>query len=416
MLELFLYNLLVKSYHLAIRIVALWSKKARLWQNGRKNIFNFLQKKFQHWQNSSIAWFHCASLGEFEQARPVLEKFREIYPHFQIVLTFYSPSGYEVRKNYPHADFICYLPEDSPQNAKKFLKMLNPTIVFWTKYEFWYHYLNQIHQKSIPVILFSAIFNEKQLFFRKSLQLHRKMLQFFQHIFVQDEKSLMLLQNIGIKHCSRANDTRFDRVWQIAQQTKEIEKVRQFKNDTPLLIVGSAWQEDWQVIRIFLQKFTKPLKLIIAPHEIDEGFLNVIQNNFKQVTFFSKLQEIPKPENYNVLIVDTVGHLSALYRYGDFAWVGGGFKQGLHNILEPATFGMPIFFGNKAFQKFREAQELIQKQGAFAIDNAEELFEIFTKLYENNELRLEKKHITQNYVQEHTGGTETILAKIAEIL
>jgi len=415
MLELFFYNLFVKSYHLTIRIAALWNKKARLWQNGRKHIFDFLQKKIS--QNTTpIAWFHCASLGEFEQARPVLEKFREAYPHFQIVLTFYSPSGYEVRKNYPHADFICYLPEDSPQNAKKFLKILNPTIVFWTKYEFWYHYLHQAKQKNIPVVLFSAVFNEKQLFFRKSLQLHRKMLYFFQHIFVQDEKSLMLLQNIGIKHCSRANDTRFDRVWQIVQQSKEIEKVRQFKNDTPLLIVGSAWQEDWQVIENFLQKFTKPLKLIIAPHEIDKNFLNTIQKAFKKSLLFSQMHETVNPESFDVLIVDTIGHLAALYRYGDFAWVGGGFKQGLHNILEPATFGMPIFFGNKAFQKFREAQELIQKQGAFAIKDAQELFEIFIKLYENNELRFEKKRITQNYVQEHTGGAEKILAKIAELL
>ncbi|MFN3316220.1 MAG: 3-deoxy-D-manno-octulosonic acid transferase, partial [Raineya sp.] len=404
MLELFIYNLLTKSYHWAICIAAIWNKKARLWVAGRKNVFAILQEKIE--KEKEKVWFHCASLGEFEQARPVLESFRQSYPDFQILLTFFSPSGYEVRKNYPHADIICYLPEDNRRNARKFLEIVNPTMICWTKYEFWYHYLHQAHQKNIPVVLFSAIFRENQLFFHKSIRLYKDMLHFFQYIFVQDDTSLQLLKNIGLSHCSQANDTRFDRVWQIVQQCQEIEQINRFKNNTPLLIVGSAWLEDWQLIKDFLNRFKGDLKVIIAPHEISEYYLNIIKKDCNEAVFFSKMQEIENIADYKFLIVDTIGHLSALYRYADFAWVGGGFKQGLHNILEAATFGMPIFFGNKAYQNFKEAQDLISLQGAFAMAKTEDFLQIFSELYENKNLLQEKNRITQNYVRENIGGSE----------
>lgn len=414
MLELLIYNLFVKLYHWAIRIASCWNKKAKLWALGRKNVFSLIQEKINPTQER--AWFHCASLGEFEQARPVLESFREYYPDFQIVLTFYSPSGYEVKKNYPKADVISYLPEDNPQNAKKFLDLVSPSLICWTKYEFWYHYLNIAHQKNIPIILFSAIFRENQLFFRKSVQLYRKMLHFFTHIFVQDEASLCLLQKIQIQHCSLVKDTRFDRVWQIAQQLQEIDLVRHFKNNQPLLIVGSAWGEDWQVISQFLRKWHKPLKVIIAPHEISIHRLKSIEKDCGKVVFFTQIDKTKNIEDFNFLVVDTVGHLSALYRYADFAWIGGAFKQGLHNILEAAVFGMPIFFGDKAYQKFNEAKELINLQGAFPFGNADSLLEAFTELYENTNLLEEKKQITRKYIQDNIGGSKKIIQKINETI
>lgn len=414
MLELFIYRLLVKSYHTAIRVAILWNKKARLWVRGRRNTFDTLKQKISTEQ--ARVWFHCASLGEFEQARPVLEAFRKHYPNYQIVLTFYSPSGYEVRKNYPHADIIAYLPEDSPNNAQKFLDIVSPILICWTKYEFWYFYLQQARQRNIPVILFSAIFRENQLFFRKSIRLYKDMLHCFQHIFVQDLHSLKLLKSIGISYCSQANDTRFDRVWQITEQSQEIETIQKFKNNTPLLIVGSAWLEDWQLIKNFLKEFKSPLKVIVAPHEISSEYLNIIEKDCNEAVFFSKMHEIENIADYKFLIVDTIGHLSALYRYADFAWVGGGFKQGLHNILEAATFGMPIFFGNQAYQKFKEAQDLIELKGAFAVASTTDFLNIFSDLYSNPDTLQEKKSITQNYVQNNIGGSEKIIQKIKELI
>lgn len=414
MLELFIYRLFVKSYHTAIRVAAFWNKKARLWVRGRRNIFDTLKQKIS--SNKPKVWFHCASLGEFEQARPVLEAFRHQYPNCQIILTFYSPSGYEVRKHYAQADIITYLPEDNPHNAQKFLDIVNPTLICWTKYEFWYFYLRQAHQKKIPVILFSAIFRENQLFFHKSIRLYKDMLHFFQHIFVQDDTSLQLLQKIELSHCSQANDTRFDRVWQITQQSPEIELIQKFKNNTPLLIVGSAWLEDWQLIKDFLNIFKGDLKVIVAPHEISEYYLNTIEKDCNKAVFFSKMEETENIADYKFLIVDTIGHLSALYRYADFAWVGGGFKQGLHNILEAATFGMPIFFGNKAYQKFKEAQDLIELKGAFAIANTTDFLNTFSELYAKPAVLQENKRITQNYVRENIGGSKKIMQKIKELL
>lgn len=414
MLQLLLYNLSTKFYHTAIRLSALWNQKARLWVAGRKNVFALLQQKVSTTQ--AKVWFHCASLGEFEQARPVLEAFRAQFPDFQIVLTFFSPSGYEVHKNYAQADLVVYLPEDSSQNAKKFLEIVQPTLICWTKYEFWYHYLHQAYVQNIPVVLFSAIFREKQLFFKKPVRVYRDMLHFFKHIFVQDEKSLLLLQNITIRHCSQANDTRFDRVWQIAQQSRELEQINTFKDNQPLLVVGSAWLEDWQVIKEFSEKFDKNLKFIIAPHEVSQFYIDTIKKDCDRAILFSQIEQEKHIKNAKFLIVDTIGHLSSLYRYADFAWIGGAFKQGLHNILEAATFGMPIFFGNKAYQKYKEAQDLIELQGAFAVGSSDEFLRLFAELYQNANLLQEKKTITKGYVQQNIGGSKKIMQKIQEIL
>jgi len=408
-LGLFLYNLSVGAYKLFIHLAAtLGNKKAQLWVEGRKNIFNQIKGKLD--AQKPKAWFHCASLGEFEQARPVLEEFRKQKPDYQIILTFFSPSGYEVRKNYDQADIICYLPSDTAQNALKFLEAIQPNIIFWTKYEFWYHYLRQAHQQQIPVILFSAIFRKNQLFFKFYGGFYKKILSFFRHIFVQDKDSLELLQAQGIQNVAVAFDTRFDRVFQIASQAQELELVAQFKNNQPTLVVGSLWQEDWEVIRGFLDGFQEPLKLIIAPHEISEKTIQMLQKELKSKTLlFSEITNVQNLSEYNNLIINNVGYLSALYRYGDFAFVGGGFKQGLHNILEPATFGMPVLFGNKAHQKFREAQELLKLKGAFEVGNSEEFTLYFSKLYSDKNYWLQTAQITKNYIQGNIGGTSKVL-------
>jgi 3-deoxy-D-manno-octulosonic-acid transferase len=415
-LGLFLYNLSINTYKLFITLAAfLGNTKARLWLKGRRNVFDYLHQKIA--QQSPKAWFHCASLGEFEQARPVLEAFRKKYPHFQIVLTFFSPSGYEVRKNYDQADVICYLPSDSSSNAKTFLQIVQPRIIFWTKYEFWYHYLSKAHQLQIPTLLFSAIFRKNQLFFKFYGGFYRNILSFFSHIFVQDAPSLSLLQSVKIKHCSIAPDTRFDRVFQIASQAKNFDKVEQFKNGVPLFIVGSMWSEDWAVIKHFLKTFKEPLKVIIAPHEIHEKEILSIKNDLKGKTLlFSEINQVENVRDFDNLIINNVGYLSTLYRYADFAWIGGGYKQGLHNILEPATFGMPIFFGNKAYQKFREAQELISLGGAFSIKNVEEFLLLFSKLYSEQSFLSKVSAISRNFVEKNIGGTQQVLQKAEDIL
>ncbi|KOY84832.1 hypothetical protein AD998_00530 [bacterium 336/3] len=413
---LLFYNLSVNIYRCLITLAAfLGNSKAKIWIKGRQNLFENLKQKIK--TDTPKAWFHCASLGEFEQARPVLEGFRKQHPHFQIILTFFSPSGYEIRKNYDQADVICYLPHDSSSNAKQFLDIIKPNIILWTKYEFWYHYLSQASQKQIPIILFSAIFRKNQLFFKSYGGFHKKILSFFSHIFVQESSSLELLKSINIHHCSIASDTRFDRVFQIASQTQTLEKVEQFKNNTPLLIVGSMWSEDWVILKTFLKDFQEPLKVIIAPHEIHEKEILSIKNELKENTIlFSELNQAESPQNYNNLIINNIGYLSALYRYGDFAFVGGGFKQGLHNILEPATFGMPIFFGNKAYQKFREAQDLIAKGGAFSINNAENFKLLFSKLYKEKSFFEKTAQICKEYVIQNIGGAGKVLEEVAKLL
>ncbi len=413
---LWLYKLVTRSYFWGIQIAAnLGNKKAQLWLKGRKNIWPILQANIA--KHKHRVWFHCASLGEFEQARPVLEKFREKYPDFQIILTFYSPSGYEVRKNYDKADLITYLPADTTSNALKFLRIVQPKLIFWTKYEFWYHFLITAQKQNIPIILFSAIFRKEQLFFKPYGNLHRKMLACFAHIFVQNELSLQLLDSLKIPFVSLAGDTRFDRVAQILQEKQEADftKVLQFKNNIPLLLVGSAWQEDLAVLEKFLQKFQKPLKVIIAPHEIHENEIRELKQKYNALLYL----DLPKensPENYKVLIINTIGILSALYRYADFAFVGGAYKQGLHNILEPATFGLPIFFGNKAFAKFQEAQDLLALQSAWKVADENELLAIFERLYQDTVFYRQCQERTKSYVQKNIGATEKIMQVIEKWL
>jgi 3-deoxy-D-manno-octulosonic-acid transferase len=439
-LSAFLYNLSIYVYHFIIWVVSPFNKKAKLWIEGRSSMFDVGYSLFgnrtsnnQH-RTSKNVWFHCASLGEFEQGRPVIEKYKETFPDHKIVLTFFSPSGYEVRKNYTGADFICYLPSDTPTNAREFIEKINPSIAFFVKYEFWYNYLRILHEKQIPVISFSAIFRPNQVFFKWYGGFYRNILTYFDHIFVQNQSSLNLLQNIGIQKVTVGGDTRFDRVKQIAEARKSLPIIEQFKDGKPLLIIGSCWQEDFAVIAPFLNNFAKDLKVIIAPHEIHESEIESWRKELKGDSIrYSEIEAPSAPEGgtgttfsyskaspsgaggASVLIIDNIGMLSSLYQYADFAWIGGAYGKGLHNILEAATFGLPIFFGNKNYQKFQEAIDLERLTGAKAINDTLEFANEFQKLYDDLTLRKQKSGIIKKYVEENTGGTGKVIEFIMNL-
>lgn len=411
---MFLYNFFVRAYHSLIYLFSFFNPKAKLFIEGRKNTFLDLAKKLEG-NTAPLAWFHCASLGEFEQGRPVIEAFKSSYPHSKILLTFFSPSGYEVRKNYEFADIICYLPMDSAKNAAQFIDIVKPKIAFFVKYEFWYHFVNELHKKHIPIISFSAIFRKEQVFFKPYGHLFRQTLQKFNHIFVQNQVSVDLLKSIGIQQTSLCGDTRFDRVWAIRETKKEILAAKAFKDNDLLMVVGSSWGEDIRIIAKALKDFPYPLKLIIAPHEIGENNLQFIEKQFieKKIIRFSSLalpSVLDEEQQYDILLIDNVGMLSSLYQYGEFAFVGGGFKQGLHNILEPAVFGMPIFFGNRAYKKFDEAVSLADKKVAFPISESDEFKKIFLQYFENQDERKLLAENCINFVKGNLGASEKILA------
>ena len=410
----FFYNISIYLYQFIIWIVSPFNKKAKLWIDGRKvGVGGLMQNAVRtEYRISKIAWFHCASLGEFEQGRPVIEKFKEAFPEYKILLTFFSPSGYEVRKNYAGADFICYLPLDTPSNAREFIEHFNPSIAFFVKYEFWYNYLRILHEKQIPVISFSAIFRPNQIFFKWYGGFQQNILKYFTHIFVQNESSLNLLQNIGVQNVTIGGDTRFDRVKQISEARKQLPIIETFKDGKPLLIIGSCWHQDFEVITPFLNKFEKDLKVIIAPHEIRMEEIERWRKELKGTSIkYSELEGVDIKLNLlsETLFIDNIGMLSSLYQYADFAWIGGAYGKGLHNILEAATFGLPIFFGNKKYKKFQEAVDLEILGGAKSITDTADFEMEFRKLYDDLVLRSQKSEIIKKYVEENTGGTDMVI-------
>ncbi len=415
-----LYNLSIHAYSLIIRFLAPFNPKAKLWNEGRKSIFEKLgSASLTNRDSASLAWFHCASLGEFEQGRPVIEAFRAKYPAFKILVTFFSPSGYEVRKNYQKADFIFYLPADTPENARKFIEIVRPTIAFFVKYEFWRNYLSELEKQQIPVISFSAIFRSNQLFFKSHGSFYRKTLNKFNRILVQNQESLDLLMSINIQNIMLAGDTRFDRVKQIVEAKKEIIVARDFKENRQIFIIGSAWQADMEVLipLINLLKNDTNIAFIIAPHEIHGEEITAWQKQIELKSIcFSKVNPDTQLTDYQILIIDNVGMLSSLYQYADFAFIGGGFGKGLHNILEAATFGMPIFFGNKAYQKFQEASDLVRLGGAFSVSSTEGIYLIINDLRKNLTKKNEASLICKKYVLDNTGATEKVMNVVASIL
>lgn len=412
----FLYNTLIRGYFSAIKVAAPFHPKARKLQLGHRNLLSHIEGQLQK-EKAPKVWFHCASLGEFEQGRPVMEAFKKEYPHFSIVLTFFSPSGYEIRKNYPGADYIFYLPFDTPSNARRFTAALKPALAFFVKYEFWYNYLYSLHQHETPIFLISGIFRPNQLFFKKYGGFYRQMLSFFQHLFVQNDESLHLLKSIGISHASKSGDTRFDRATALCREARKIPLAEAFRQEHPLLVAGSSWAPDLELIGPLLQNYKGKLRCIIAPHEVDEAHLKEAESMLKglQTVRFSKA-DTSSVVQADVLLIDNVGMLSALYALADYAYVGGGLGKGLHNTLEAATFGMPIFFGNKAYHKFQEARDLLELGGAFAVGNTGELQQQFFLLYEDRVLRQKAAKASAAYVQANTGATRHIMNHVSNLL
>src|ERR1700761_7645046 len=368
-----LYNLGVRFYFFSILVASIFNKKAKAWINGRKNI------SYEHFEQS--AWFHFASLGEVEQGLPVLMAFRSKNPGQKIVVTFFSPSGYEIRKNTPYADAVYYLPLDTPNNARQFIAALNPSIAVFTKYEYWYHFFNELHNNHIPLYIISGIFRPDQVFFKWYGGLHRKMLGFVTRFFVQDEDSKLLLQKLNIDNVSVSGDTRFDRVWANAQQPKSFPLIETFKNGQKVFIAGSTWPED-EVLIAQLVDDHPDWKFIFAPHEIGEEKINKLLDVLPDsATRYSQLTINHSPQT---LIIDNIGMLSSLYQYGDMAYIGGGFGAGIHNTLEAAAFGLPVIFGPN-YEKFKEAKDLIALQAGFSISNENELKKAVAYLMKDEE-------------------------------
>jgi 3-deoxy-D-manno-octulosonic-acid transferase len=398
-----IYQISVLGYSFLIRIASLFNSKAKLWVDGRKNIFNLIQSKIN--SNEEIAWFHCASLGEFEQGKPVIEGFKQKHPHFKIVVTFFSPSGYELRKNYEGADYVFYLPIDTKKNAQKFTTILQPKIAFFVKYEFWFHYLKELHLQQTPTYLISGVFRENQLFFKWYGTWYKKMLYYFTHFFVQNTESETLLKKIGFNNITISGDTRFDRVFENAINTIKLPIIEAFKNNKQIIIGGSSWQAEEKILANYFLNQTVNFKLIIAPHDIAESHIKQIETLFKgNCIRYSKATE-QNVGNENILIIDNIGILANAYQYTEIAFVGGGFTGALHNILEPCSFGNLVLFGPN-HQKFHEAQDLVTNGGAFVVTNEIDFTEIISK----NTTKIDAiKAQNRNFIFNRKGATKLIL-------
>lgn len=408
---IYIYNIAIFFYVSAIRIAAKFSPKAKLWVAGRRGLFQEI-KKFREDNLGQLIWFHCASLGEFEQGRPVIELWKQRFPDWKIVISFYSPSGYEIRKNYDQVDAVFYLPADTKSNARKFINTLQPDIAIFVKYEFWYHHLNELSNLNIPTYLISAIFKENQIFFKWYGQLHQKMLSFFNYIFVQNKKSAQLLHSTNCHEHSTVGDTRTDRVADIVAKKKNIQVAADFSAHHEILVCGSTWEADEDLLaKTSIKNVLQNWKIIIAPHEINESHLNQIENKFPNSIRYSEANK-ENIRSAQVLIIDNIGMLSSLYAYGDIAYIGGGFGVGIHNTLEPAAHGLPIIFGSK-YQKFSEAIALIQKEAAFSISNEEDLEQVLIKL-QDSKYRAGAGKKAADYISTNLGATEKIVSYLSK--
>jgi len=402
----FYYRLFTGVYFLLLRFYALFNNKAKAWVEGRKNWQPKLAEASKNWQG--CIWFHCASLGEFEQGRPLIELIKQKHPSQKILLTFFSPSGYLVRKNYDVADYVTYLPTDTPENAQQFLNIVQPKLVVFVKYEWWYYFSKTIFDQEIPFYNISCIFRKEDIFFKFYGTLHCKILSFYTHLFVQDVLSKKLLNNIDINNTSVSGDTRFDRVWQNKQQVQPLPFLAEFKNKQPVFIGGSTYEkEDALLIELMLQiGETENFKYIIVPHDIDRAYCRQLKKRIPlPVKLHSEIQAEEDLSTFKVLIIDQIGLLNRCYAYADYALIGGGFGKGIHNILEAAVFGLPVFFGAN-YTKAQEAIDLVDKKLAFKIQNAQQIQEVILNTEANT--KLQNKTALLNYFKDKIGATEIV--------
>ena len=403
-----IYNIGILFFSLVLRLVALFNSKANKLVRGRSETMQRIKKiKFEE----KPIWIHCASLGEFEQGRPVIEAIKKMQPDQKIVLTFFSPSGYEVQKDYDLVDEVMYLPSDRPTNVIKFIKAINPKEVVFVKYEFWFHFLKQLNKAGINTYIISAIFRPQHAFFKWYGSWYKKMLRYFTKLYVQDEESGKLLTSIGVKNYQIAGDTRFDRVFEIAQKAKEYPEVAHFTKGAQVLVGGSTWPEGEKIIAEYLKKNTK-VKLLLAPHEIHNDHIVQIEqmmSGFKCARY-TELEGV-NLEELRVLIVDTMGMLSSMYRYGHMAYIGGGFGSGIHNTIEASTFGLPVIIGPN-YKKYKEACDLIELGGAFSISNFNDFARVADKLLNDKESLLNSSKASVNYVNKMRGATKIIVEEL----
>lgn len=407
----FIYNLLLHLASLLVNIAAYFSPKIKLFVEGRKTVFDTLSRHLS--PKDKTIWFHAASLGEFEQGLPVMEQIKLQYPTHKIVLTFFSPSGYEVRKNNTVADVTVYLPVDTKANAETFLRLVHPDLVFFIKYEYWPNYLKVLREAGITTYLISGIFRENQAFFKWYGGFYREALKSFAYFFVQNDRSKQLLQRLGYQNVAISGDTRFDRVVSILERDNRLDFVNQFKNGQTTIVIGSSWPKDEALLVDYINQSASNLKFIIAPHNIKAEQIQALQQAITKPTVLFSEREGKDLAEYPVFIMDTIGLLTKIYSYADIAYVGGGFGHpGVHNLLEPATFGIPIVLGPN-YSHFAEATALVQLEGCISIKNQEELKDAFDLLMTNKDIRHEKGHICSTFVQMNKGATGIILKHLS---
>jgi 3-deoxy-D-manno-octulosonic-acid transferase len=404
-----LYNLLLRLYYVLVLVASISNSKAKKWIQGRRGLLSKMAKDIS--SEDEIVWFHCASLGEFEQGRPVIEAMKQQDPSIKVLLTFFSPSGYEVRKNYEGADYIYYLPLDTYFNAVKFVRIAHPKVAIFVKYEFWFHYIQALKKQEVPTYVISAIFRPDQVFFKWYGGLFRLMLRSYRHLFVQNQQSEDLLKTIGISNVTICGDTRFDRVAQIAKNAKQLPLVEALVGQQPCIIAGSTWPEDETLLASYIKQHPE-LRMVVAPHEIGKGHVQEIMGKLSGVKVARYTQtNIEEAAKAQVLVVDTIGILSSIYRYGQVAYIGGGFGVGIHNTLEAATWGMPVVFGPN-YHKFQEAKDLISAGASFSISNETELSKVFDNLLGDSNALESAAGAAKRYVAANIGATQSIISKV----
>lgn len=403
----FLYKVFIRLYPFIIHVVSPFNGKAKLWLKGREGVFEKMQEEID--PAHPLIWIHCSSLGEFEQGRPLIEKIGVNYSSYKILLTFFSPSGYEVRKNYDGADYIFYLPMDSRENAFKFIEAAKPRLVLFIKYEFWYYYLREVKKRNIPLLLISGIFRKTQPFFSKYGSFHRHLLSYFTHFFVQNKESFSLLQTIGFSHnVTISGDTRFDRVIEIAEQFQPISAIEEFCQGSDVIVAGSTWTHDDKSISQYANT-NNSVRFVIAPHDISKKRLSECLKLYKNSVLFSTLNTLPLSGKINTIIIDNIGMLSRLYKYAAISYVGGGFgAEGVHNILEAAVYGKPVVFG-PVYKKYIEAIELISNGGGISVDNALALASTFNELLKKDQNYFLACKAASDYVYHNKGATRKVL-------
>ena len=405
-----LYNIGIALYGAGVRVASVWDEKARLMVKGWRRVWETVTV-----EDGKVAWFHVSSLGEFEQARPVIKRFREEHGEYKVWVTFFSPSGYEVRKDYGEAERVTYLPMDTPRNARRLVEKIRPEVAFFVKYDFWFNMLKELQGRGVQTFLFSAIFRESQYFFKPYGGWFRRALGCYSHIFVQNEESLKLLRESGVEWCSRAGDTRFDRVREIAQQSDGDRKVERFvKGGTGRCIVaGSSWEPDEEMLKRYMDECGEALRVVLAPHVISENHVEKIERLMgKEVCVrYSQMDEGTDVSGKRVLIIDNIGLLSRIYRYADVAYIGGGFGRGIHNILEAITYDVPVVFGPN-HRKFQEALDIIRLGGGVGYSRYEELKEAMERLLGDEAERRRASEVCRRYVAENIGSTERIMETV----